>query len=75
MAKNESLVKARLRVTQVNGQDSMQVLCEATVISPKLTAAISDSARSVLHLRAEVVLQEVGSLPNDGIVIHDQREH
>ncbi|MGY8907621.1 MAG: phenylacetate--CoA ligase family protein [Pseudomonadales bacterium] len=75
VAKNESLVKARLRVTQVNGQDSMQVLCEATVISPELTAAISDSARSVLHLRAEVVLQEVGSLPNDGIVIHDQREH
>ena len=75
VAKNESLVKARLCVTQVNGQDSMQVSCEATVISPELTATIKDSVRSVLHLRPEVVLQEVGSLPNDGIVIHDQREH
>jgi len=75
VAKHEPLLKVRLQVSQVNGQDSLQVLCETTVMSPEVSAEITDGVRSVLHLRGEVVLQEVGSLPNDGIVIHDQREH
>ena len=75
VAKHEQLVKVRLQVTQVDGQDNLQVLCETTVISSEMAAQITHSVRSVLHLRGGVVLQEVGSLPNDGIVIHDQREH
>ena len=75
VAKHETLLKVRLQVSQVNGQDSLQVLCETTVMSPEVNAEITDGVRSVLHLRGEVVLQQVGSLPNDGIVIHDQREH
>jgi phenylacetate-CoA ligase len=75
VAKHQQLVKARLQVTQVDGQDSVQVLCETAGTSIELAAAITLSVRNVFHIRGEVVMQEVGSLPNDGIVIHDQREY
>jgi phenylacetate-CoA ligase len=75
VAKHQQLVKARLQVTQVDGQDSVQVLCETADTSIELAAAITLSVRNVFHIRGEVVMQEVGSLPNDGIVIHDQREY
>jgi len=75
VSKHEEVMKVRLQVTQINGQDNLNVLCEATVISSELATVIADSVRSVLHIRGEVVLQEIGSLPNDGLVIHDQREY
>jgi|TARA_B110000967_G_C18847087_1_gene542577 phenylacetate-CoA ligase len=75
VAKHQQLVKARLQVTQVDGQDSLQVLCETADASIELAAAIAKSVRNVFHIRGEVVMQELGSLPNDGIVIHDQREY
>jgi phenylacetate-CoA ligase len=75
VAKHEALVKVRLQVMQIDGQDNLQVLCESKDLSSEASALITDGVRSVLHLRGEVVLQAVGSLPNDGIVIHDQRDH
>lgn len=75
VAKHEALVKVRLQVSQIDGQDSLQVLCETKQTSTEMITLITQGVRSVLHLRGEVVLQAIGSLPNDGIVIHDQRQH
>jgi phenylacetate-CoA ligase len=75
VAKHDQLVKVRLQVTQVDGQDKLQVLCETADTAPDIAAAITLSVRNIFHIRGEVILQEVGSLPNDGIVIHDQREY
>ncbi len=74
VAKHEALVKVRLQVKQINGQDSLQVLCEVKNTLSETTQLITEGVRSVLHLRGEVVLHAIGSLPNDGIVIDDQRE-
>ena len=75
VAQHETVSKVRLEVSQTNGQDVMLVLCETASECADLVAQITDSVRSVLHVRGEVALQPVGSLPNDGKVIDDQREY
>lgn len=69
IAKHEALVKLRLQVKQIDGQDSLQVLCEVKNILSETTKPITEGVRSVLHLRGEVVLHAIGSLPNNGIVL------
>ena len=65
----EALVKLRLQVKQIDGQDSLQVLCEVKNILSETTKLITEGVRSVLHLRGEVVLHAIGSLPDNGIVL------
>lgn len=75
VAKHESVAKVRLEISQVHGQDVMQVLCETASETAELASEITDSVRSVLHVRGEVTLTPKGSLPNDGKVIDDQRQY
>lgn len=75
VAKHDVVTKIRLEISQINGQDSMQVLCETAAPNNTLSEEIASSVRSILHVRGEVSLQSMGSLPNDGKVIDDQREY
>ena len=75
VAKHDEVSKVRLQITQIDAQDSLQVLCETAASSVELTEQITANVRNLLRVRGEVVLQPVGSLPNDGKVIDDQREY
>jgi phenylacetate-CoA ligase len=75
VAKHDGLIKVRLEIRQIDGRDDMLVLCETTDATNVLAAQITDSVRSVLQVRGEVTLKPLGSLPNDGKVIDDQRQY
>lgn len=66
------IVRARLVVTHAEGADAMTLICE-TANSLDLDA-VANTAREVTKLRADVRAVNVGSLPNDGRVIEDQRK-
>lgn len=72
--KHDEIGKVRLTVDQADGKDSMLVACETDSPSDALLAAVTDNVRNVIHLRGDVQLVAVGSLPNDGKVIDDQRQ-
>jgi len=75
LVKHDEVIKIRLQITQIDAQDSMQVLCETQSTAADLAEQITANVRNLLRVRGEVVLQPVGSLPNDGKVIDDQREY
>lgn len=72
--KHDEVSKIRLTVDQADGKDSLLVACETDSPSDALLAAVTDNVRNVIHLRGDVQLVAVGSLPNDGKVIDDQRQ-
>ena len=69
------LLRARLEVRQREGRDEMVLRCEVAKPEADLGARVAEAVRAVTGLRAEVALVPPGSLPNDGKVIDDQREH
>ncbi len=66
--------RARLVVTNVDGNDLMTLHCEIAE-AEGLKTAIADTIRDVTKLRGEVVFAASGSLPNDGKVISDERQY
>jgi phenylacetate-CoA ligase len=72
--RHPEIARARLVVTNADGNDLMTLHCEATP-SDGLKAAIADSIRDVTKLRGEVAFAAPGSLPNDGKVIADDRKY
>jgi phenylacetate-CoA ligase len=73
VARHDEVSKARVVVSRDGEADHMQVLCEAQ--NGANVEAIEASIRDVLKLRGEVLLHNIGSLPNDGKVIDDQRTY
>ena len=73
VARHPGLRRARLLVTVENGRDRMLLRCEADSSDAALAEAVRDSVRALTQLRAEVELLPRGALPNDGVVIEDQR--
>lgn len=81
LADNPSISKARLVVTNDNGNDQMHLICElacevdiATIDSlPEKTALIASSLKQVTKLSGTVEFVGVGELPDDGVVIEDKR--
>ena len=73
VARHDDVSKARVVVTRDGEADAMQVLVEAA--SGADVAAIEASVRDVLKLRGAVLLHNSGELPNDGLVIDDQRQY
>jgi phenylacetate-CoA ligase len=55
--------------------DRMTLKLEARGATAELSARIAEVIREVTKLRADVVLVEPGSLPNDGKVIEDARSY
>jgi phenylacetate-CoA ligase len=69
------VLKARLVVSGEMANDRMTLKLEARGATAELSARIAEVIREVTKLRADVVLVEPGSLPNDGKVIEDARSY
>ena len=67
--------RARLVVSGEPGNDRMVLRCEAAGVPAGLADAIAASIREVTKLRGEVEIVAIGTLPNDGKVIEDQRKY
>jgi phenylacetate-CoA ligase len=74
MQRHPEIGKARLVVTNADGNDSMTLHCEAAG-SDGLAKAVAESLRDVTKLRGEVAFAAPGSLANDGKVIDDARKY
>ncbi len=71
LKRHPEIVKARLVVSHVDGNDSMCLRCES--MSALNEQRIVESIRDVTKLRGEVEAVEPQTLPNDGKVIEDIR--
>ena len=67
--------RARLVVAGEMANDTMTLKVEVPGTPEGLAARVADSVRDVTKLRADVVICEPGSLPNDGKVIEDARSY
>src|SRR3546814_7222911 len=65
--------RARLVVTRQGDSDIMTLQCEVADSGAGLSAAIADSLQSACKLKGAVELLALGTLPNDGKVLADQR--
>lgn len=71
--KHPGLGRLRLIVTRENEADAMTLRVESESFAGDLAEAISASLRASTNLKGNVELVPVGSLPNDGKVISDER--
>lgn len=74
VGRHPEVARARLVVTNPDSSDAMTLHCEGTG-DAVLVAAIAASLRELTKLRGDVLLVPVGSLPNDGKVISDERKY
>ncbi len=75
MQKHAEIMKSRLTVDWIDEKDQLTLRCEVDRPEAGLADQIADSLREYCKLRGEVELVEVGSLPNDGLVIEDIRKY
>ena len=71
--KHPGLGRLRLVIDWVNQADVMTLKVEAPQPSPDLEKAMTDTIRTVCKVGGKVEFASVGSLPNDGKVIADER--
>ena len=72
VAKHDAVSRARVIAKRDGQQDTMTVQLEATAGQPNDYAA---SVTDVLKLKAKIEVVAPGTLPNDGLVIEDQRRY
>jgi phenylacetate-CoA ligase len=71
--RHPELGKVRLVVTRADEADAMTLRVEVPQAQPGLIEALAASLQAVTKLKGAVELVPVGSLPNDGKVIADER--
>ncbi len=71
MDKHPEVRKLRAVVTRKNEKDALTIKLETT---EKNESAFQDSMREILRLGVTIEIVNIGSLPNDGLVIEDQRK-
>ena len=72
VARHPEIVRARVVAARDGEMDTMRVLIEAEGGNEE---AFSASVVEMLKLKGAVDVVPVGSLPNDGLVIEDQRSY
>lgn len=72
-ARHPEVQKARAQVTRENEQDVLTLVCEVAGGDQSLAEGVANSLREATQLKGAVAFVEPGELPNDGIVIDDQR--
>jgi phenylacetate-CoA ligase len=73
VGRHPEIARARLVVDNPDGTDRMTLHVETSEGGAD-AAAIVASIREVTKLRGEVAIHAIGTLPNDGKVIEDQRK-
>ncbi|HET8729100.1 MAG TPA: AMP-binding protein, partial [Alphaproteobacteria bacterium] len=73
VAKRHAIAKARLVVTNPEGQDAMTLKVETP--DPGIAERVAETLQSVTKLRGRVEPVPPGGLPNDGKVIDDARDY
>lgn len=73
--RHPEISRARLVVETIEERDAMTLKCEVSAPDDALLSAITETLASVCKLKGTVVFSDAGSLPNDGIVIDDQRSY
>lgn len=73
--RHPSIAKARLVVSGEMANDQMALHVECAALSDELRSHLETSVRDITKLRATIVHQAIGSLPNDGKVIEDARSY
>jgi phenylacetate-CoA ligase len=73
--RHPELSRLRLVVARVGELDVMTLRAESASQDPSLTAKIAESVQQLTKLKADIQLVGVGSLPNDGKVISDERTY
>jgi phenylacetate-CoA ligase len=68
------LGRLRLVIGREGEQDRAVLKAECAEPSPELAAAVLETFRAVTRVRCEVMLVPPAALPNDGLVIADERE-
>lgn len=71
--KIDAVLKARLVVDRLNEQDRLILRIETNTPDEHLTARVSGAFRDIVKVGAQVECVLPGSLPNDGLVIADER--
>jgi phenylacetate-CoA ligase len=71
--RHSDLQRLRLVVGREGEQDRAVLKAECAQFSPELTQAVLGTFRSVTRVRCKVMLVPPGTLPNDGIIIADER--
>lgn len=74
LRRHPQLQRARLQVSQRNGEDHMELLCASQDVSAELAQAVQQSVRDLTKLRAEVSWHPVESWPPDARIITDLRQ-
>ncbi len=72
--RHPEIVRARLVIDNVDGNDGMVLHCETSSAAVSLDA-IAQTIRDVTKLRGEVRVAAAGSLANDGKIIDDVRKY
>ena len=72
-ARHRQLARLRLVVGREAEQDTMTLMAECAAPDATLEAAVAATLQSVTKLKGAVKLVAVGTLPNDGKVIADER--
>jgi phenylacetate-CoA ligase len=71
--RHAALGRVRLVVTRSGEQDAMTLMVECASPDSTLAEAVAATLQAVTKLKGEVKLVALGSLPNDGKVIADER--
>jgi phenylacetate-CoA ligase len=75
LRRHAEIRRARVVVDGEMSSDRMTFRAEVSARPEGLAAAVAASVRDITKLRADVVLVDVGTLPNDGKVIEDARSY
>jgi phenylacetate-CoA ligase len=73
--RHPELKRLRLSVTRKGEQDTMTLKAESATLDEALAAKVGETLAQVTKLKGDVQLVPVGSLPNDGKVISDERTY
>ena len=74
-AQHPELGRMRLIVRRDGARDEMTLKAEYSTRQDNLAKAVENTIRAICKIRGNVELCQPGSLPNDGVVISDERDY
>jgi phenylacetate-coenzyme A ligase PaaK-like adenylate-forming protein len=73
--KHGELGRVRLVITRKNERDMAILKAESSILAPDFAEMVAASVQDLCKVRADVELVALNSLPNDGLIIADERSY